>query len=320
MRKIYTITSIILMVFFAFSTAYGWSGREHYWINLAACIHLEDKMPGFNEYGRKLAEMGYLPDVWKGADPAEGNRHYIDLEPYGFPDLVLDRENPGLLDPVTGTYSPSEGIAPWVIMDTLTDLTLAMEATNWTAATEIAAAMGHYVGDIHMPLHVTDNFDGQKTGNKGVHGRWESEMPRKIKHSRYIKKRKPEYLEDPWAAITNWLISAHQYITPIIDADTKATQYTDGDYTSQEYFEMLWEETEDIFAGQRNRAAQDLASLWYTAWINAGQPPIPPLPENISELSIHGQDEPSRIQYSSWIFFILLAISATLVIWKGIKK
>ena len=106
----------------------------------------------------------------------------------------------------------------------------------------------------------------------------------------------------------------------IIDADTKATQYTDGDYTSQKYFEMLWEETEDVFVGQRNMAAQDLASLWYTAWINAGQPPIPPLPENISELSIHKQDEPSRIQYSSWIFFILLAISATLVIWKGKKK
>ena len=320
MKRFNVIILTILITLYALSTAYGWSGREHYWINLAACIHLEDDMPGFNEYERTLAKMGALPDVWKGDDPAEGNRHYIDLEPYGFPNLTLDRNNPGLLNKTTGTYSPSEGIAPWVIMDTLENLTHAMETTNWAAATEIAAAMGHYLGDIHMPLHTTDNFDGEKTGNNGVHGRWESQMPKKIKHSRYIQKRKPEYLEDPWAAITNWIISAYQLVPTILDADTKATHYTDGDFTSQEYFDILWKESTDVFVGQRNQAAQNLASLWYTAWINAGHPDIPPLPDNITEQSIHIQDEATRVQYSSWFFFIILALLAILVIWKGMKK
>lgn len=37
----------------------------------------------------------------------------------------------------------------------------------------VAGVMGHYIGDLGMPLHVSENYDGQKTGQKGLHSYFE---------------------------------------------------------------------------------------------------------------------------------------------------
>ncbi len=36
--------------------------------------------------------------------------------------------------------------------------------------------MGHYFGDLAMPLHNTENHDGQKTGQKGIHSHYEDDV------------------------------------------------------------------------------------------------------------------------------------------------
>ena len=35
----------------------------------------------------------------------------------------------------------------------------------------------YYVGDAHVPLHTTENYNGKMTGQKGIHGFWESRLP-----------------------------------------------------------------------------------------------------------------------------------------------
>jgi hypothetical protein len=40
----------------------------------------------------------------------------------------------------------------------------------------IAGAIGHYIGDLAQPLHVTENYDGQMTDQKGIHQFFEDEM------------------------------------------------------------------------------------------------------------------------------------------------
>jgi hypothetical protein len=299
----------------------AWGGSQHYWINLAACVHNEDGIPGFGEYGRQLAKMGHLPDIWKGDDPTEGPRHFIDLELYGYPNVSLDRNQPGLYDREIDAWSPSEGIAPWIIVDLQDDLTDAMASNDWVSAVRIAAAMGHYVGDIHMPLHTTENYDGQLSGNEGVHGRWESEMPKVKKRNRWIHKKEPVYIEDTWSAVTNWITESHEFAPAIMEADTTAAQTAGYDYQSPVYFDVLWNRTRDIFSGQVTLAAHHLASLWYTAWVNAGKPPVPSLPAEISEASIYTQ-EPSALpgDISTWLFFAVFAVLGLLVVWKSMTK
>jgi hypothetical protein len=40
----------------------------------------------------------------------------------------------------------------------------------------LAGPMAHYVGDLSMPLHVSENYDGQLTGQKGIHHYFEEDM------------------------------------------------------------------------------------------------------------------------------------------------
>lgn len=40
----------------------------------------------------------------------------------------------------------------------------------------ISGIMGHYVGDLAMPLHVSENYDGQLSGQKGIHHYFEEKM------------------------------------------------------------------------------------------------------------------------------------------------
>ena len=37
-----------------------------------------------------------------------------------------------------------------------------------------AADLGHYLGDAHVPLHTSGNYDGQRTGQRGIHALWET--------------------------------------------------------------------------------------------------------------------------------------------------
>ena len=171
-------------------------------------------MPGFIAYQSLLGPMGVLPDVWKEDDPDEGPRHYIDLELYGYPSVHLVRDEPGLYDQTTGTTTLNEGIAPWIICQTLDQLTDAMRGTNWVTVTRLAAALGHYAGDLHMPLHTTANYNGQQTGNDGIHHRWESKMPAFKNLYRVMSTNAPVYIADPWAAVNSWMKESHQQIPP----------------------------------------------------------------------------------------------------------
>jgi hypothetical protein len=68
------------------------------------------------------------------------------------------------------------GIVPWAIEASLADLTAHFRARDWPRAVAVAADIGHYVADSHQPLHLTTNFDGQETGQSGIHSRYESVM------------------------------------------------------------------------------------------------------------------------------------------------
>lgn len=40
----------------------------------------------------------------------------------------------------------------------------------------VAGTMGHYVSDLSQPLHVTENYDGQMTDQKGIHAHFEDTL------------------------------------------------------------------------------------------------------------------------------------------------
>ena len=71
----------------------------------------------------------------------------------------------------------SHGILPWHLMIVKFQLTKAFKEANQSMILKISADAGHYIADAHVPLHTTSNYNGQLTGQRGIHGFWETRIP-----------------------------------------------------------------------------------------------------------------------------------------------
>jgi len=309
LSRVLLATAFILML--TGVHAYGWGFTGHAAINRAAALSVPQEMSGWHAYADLLAEHGTDPDFWKESDEAERPRHFIDLEVYGVPKNIIPRERPALADTKAGG-------APWAITENLERLTTCMRNGHWSKATRVAAALGHYVGDTHQPLHTTENYDGWKTGNGGIHLRWEIEMPKRFWTAELPNANGVTLMEDPWGSITGWTIRAHSQCSRIFDAGYDARRASGNDTDSQAYYRELWHKSNDVFSNQLNEAVRDLSSLWYTAWVKAGSPYIPEPPDSIPGSSIYQMEaESADSATSQWVLVGLLIIAGAAIVVKS---
>jgi len=125
-----------------------------------------------------ITEKAVNPDRRRYAVKDEAEKHYIDLDHYG--DTVQDALPIYWKKAVELIGEDSlrlNGIGPWSAYFTFQNLTKVMEEKNEAAILRLSADLGHYLGDLNVPLHPTLNYNGQLTGQEGIHGFWESRIP-----------------------------------------------------------------------------------------------------------------------------------------------
>ena len=161
----------------SFLISWGTFGHEH--INRAAVFALPTPLQSFfYNHIDFITQEATVPDLRKHtlSDKSEGPRHFVDLENFGAMDSL-----PATLVEAKGKYEDKflqqNGILPWYMEDLMEKLTKAFKEKKKTEILFIAADLGHYIGDAHMPLHTSSNYDGQLTNQKGIHALWESRLP-----------------------------------------------------------------------------------------------------------------------------------------------
>jgi hypothetical protein len=168
-------------------------------------------------------------------------------------------------------------------------LTKAFEARDAEKVMRLSADLGHYIADAHVPLHASSNHNGQLTGQEGIHGLWESRLPELLADQTFSYwAGKAEYIKDvsafTWKIVIESALAADTVLTQekalslrtAADARfayenrkgvlvrTYATSYTKA------YQQLLGNMVE-----RRMRAAMHaVACCWYTAWVDAGMPPL----------------------------------------------
>jgi hypothetical protein len=225
-------------------------------------------------FAGREAEMGDHasdPDHWK-QDRKEGPRHFLDMEPYGDPER-LPRTLEEAQARVGGDYYRL-GVVPWIIQDRWRDLVAAFREGDPAKVAMATAILGHYVADAHVPLHTTVNHDGQLTGQRGVHSRWESGLV-----GRYVvagalsvqpARPDPAFLERPW----DWLRASHQLVPQLLADDREADRTTEGGrQRTQAYWQIFWARQGPVVQQQLQLAGEHLGDAILNAWIAAGKPP-----------------------------------------------
>jgi hypothetical protein len=257
-------------------TAGAWGYAVHRLINRNAVSNLPPAFAGFAQYGASLEALATAADERKDSTPGEGIRHYINIDE--FPEFAAGTF-PHDYAAAVARYGLSRledaGVGPWALENSYNLLVDAFIARDWTAAVAHAADIGHYAGDLHQPLHLTANYDGQLSGQRGIHSRFESRMT-----GRHLAEFTPfsgaaSLMPDPLERTFDWIDATYPGVSIILAADLVAKSAAGGSTTIDAYYNALWEAVGQDTWYWIGLASMDIAGLWYSAWIEAGSPALP---------------------------------------------
>lgn len=253
----------------------SWGYQGHHKINTAASYSFNEEMAQFSAWVSVLAQHASDADFRKDEDPDEAPKHYIDIDAY--PVFLQTGRIPHTYDSVVAMYGHSfvlnNGTLPWATVAAYDTLVRCFARRDWDRAVLIASDLGHYIGDGHMPLHITRNYNGQYTGNSGIHARYESTMIDTYIQQINYQGTDIHVIPDVNAYVLNYLYASYTCIDSVLMADDFATEAA-GNTTSDTYTELLWNRTKRFTIPLFADASHCLAELMYTAWTEAGKPMI----------------------------------------------
>lgn len=282
------VTALMVVVLIGMSS---WGFLVHRSINQLAIYNLPVPLQSYFHANMKyLVDNAPRPDIRRNTDRTEDTKHFIDLEmfdPKGTNDIPMDWAS--AVKKYTEDSLKKYGWGPYNAMMQLDHLTNAFKSKNMDSILFYAADLGHYIGDLHVPLHTTANYDGQLTGQKGLHGLWESYIPElKISEYQLYNKHQATYLKHPAEAL--WKDLRHAYaLLPEMFAKEKALSIKfspEAKYKTQmrygkeakvytkEFAEAYALELGPTINAQLISSANMISDFWYTAWVNAGKPDL----------------------------------------------
>jgi hypothetical protein len=266
------LTSIGLMALLVLG---GWGQSGHYKINNNASLSYNQEMTQFYQWSSILADHASDADIRKAWDPTEAPKHYIDIDNY--PEFLNTGTIPQTLEEAISVHGASfvydQGILPWATMAAVDSLQSCFERGDWESAVLFAADLGHYVADGHMPLHITRNYNGQYSGNQGIHSRYEIDMINAYYDQISYEGIPIDVIDDVNQYVFDYLYGNYVYVDSVLMADDYATSQT-GSTSSNAYFDALWEQSGGFTIDLFLNASHTLAELIYTAWVKAGSPLI----------------------------------------------
>jgi hypothetical protein len=299
------ITKYLLLFIIALMplSVFGWGFFAHQRINRLAVFGLPPEMVGFyKKHIRYITENAVNPDKRRYAVANEAPRHYIDLDVYGDSSLyLLPRNWQQAVDKYSEDTLMAYGIVPWHINFMKYQLTLAFKERNLDKILRLSTELGHYVADACVPLHTTQNYNGQFTGQRGIHAFWETRLPELFSDSYDFFVGQARYIEQPQLKAWQLVTTAHlgldsvlyfeKLLTKEFDEEKKYSFEVRNNLTTRVYSRDFSKAYSNKLNGQVERqmrlAIHTIASYWYTAWVDAGQPNLGTLTNNLSPEELH---------------------------------
>jgi hypothetical protein len=276
------MTSIILVMS-------GWGFYAHRQINRLAVFTLPTEMIGFyKNHIQYITDAAVNPDRRRYAVVEEAPRHYIDLDHFGdsarykMPRFWKDAAAKHTEDTLK-----SYGILPWHVLAMYYRLRDAFMVRDPNRILSLSADLGHYIADAHVPLHTTENYNGQLTGQHGIHAFWESRLPELFSARYDFFVGKAEYLDNPQLTIWKAIEESNLQLDSVLAIEKRLSQKfgekrysfeTKGKQTIKVYsaeFAAAYHQALSGMVEWRMRGAiKMIGDFWFTAWVDAGQPNI----------------------------------------------
>lgn len=276
------VACTVVMVAFAPAPALAWGFAAHRLIMRHAIDLLPPELkPFFQRFKDEIVVRVVDPDLWRNVGWEDDPNHFLDfgVREYGaYPFQALPREHGAALEKFGDATLRRNGLLPWREAEQFGNLRRAFEEfkRNVPYATSnvvlFAAVASHYMQDAHQPLHATDNHDGQATGNRGIHSRFERDLIERFEARLRIAPASPKLIPNIRDAAFDALLASHRLVDRILTADKDAA--AGKDTYDAEYFEKFFTGTQPVLERQLAAAVTATASLIVSAWDQAGRPAV----------------------------------------------
>ncbi len=228
------------------------------------------------------------PDKRKSTDKRENAKHFIDIENYGENAInTMPRDWQSAVAKYSWDTLNKYGYVPYQILIEDSLLVNALKQKNTDSIFFYAIDLAHYIEDANVPLHTTNNYDGQLTNQKGLHALWESTIPElELGSYNLYSEHKTTYIKDKAAAVWTAINTAHSLLPEIFAKEKDvAKNFPDSSkYIEKMYYSRKTKVYTDAFAKQYAAALGSgindqlinsvnmVSDFWYSAWLDAGKP------------------------------------------------
>lgn len=268
--------------------ASGWGFFGHETINRLAVFTLPSGMSSFYKKNiHYIVEASVYPDQRRYAVAEEGPRHYIDLDDYADSIQHLPKYWNDAVEKLGKDSLMAHGIVPWHTYRMFLQLREAFMVGEPQRILRLSSELGHYVADAHVPLHTTSNHNGQKTGQHGIHGLWESRLPELFSTRYDFFVGRAAYITDVQQAMWEVVAQSHACVDSVLRFEKELSKTelarkfsfeTRGKQTIKVYSERYSRMYHTMLRGMVERRMRSsvkmVGDLWYSAWVEAGQPDL----------------------------------------------
>lgn len=251
----------------------SWGEKAHRKINSSCVEFFPKELKHLKAWAAILGDHGSDADMRKRKDKTEFVRHFIDIDNYeDFNSKHRIVENFEMACRKYGKEKvKKEGTLPWATDSTYRALVRDFKTGNWDQAVLTSADLGHYVGDGFMPLHISANYDGQLTGQTGIHRRYEETMIDRNIGEIQFRTSTCRKIKGVQSYIFNYLYTNHSNIDLLLHADSIAYEVAGKQY-NEVYYKNLWDNSKSFTVKLLEESSKVTATLIYSAWVEAGKP------------------------------------------------
>ena len=288
----------------------SWGFYAHYRINHLAVFTLPRAMSGFYRANIKfITEHAVSADKRRYVDSTEAPRHFLNADYYGkHPFNVLPQNWFDAALKYSADTVIKNGTLPWTIQYNYYRLVRAFIDHDTATILRVSANLGHYIADAYVPLHLTQNYNGQLSNQTGIHGLWESRIPELYGDKYNYYAGKARYIKNALAEAFKICRSSFKSVDTVLrferilnktfTADKKYALLRRSNRSVKDYspaYALAYQKMLKGMVRRRMRSAiLAVGSFWYSAWVDAGQPDLSKLiakPADATEKLKLGKEE-----------------------------
>lgn len=279
---------IIGLLLILFCTSWGYFA--HYKINRLAVLTLPKSMAGFYKANIEfITEHAVSADKKRYVDSTEAPRHYLNADHYGKkPFTKIPQRWADAVVKYSEDSLNKQGTVPWTIQRTYYRLVNAFKAHDTLAILTASANLGHYIADAHVPLHLTQNYNGQLTNQTGIHALFETRIPELFGNTYNYNVSKARYIENPLAEAfkicrtsfseVDSVLRMERLLSRTYPSNKKMVRIKRGNRMVTDYSVEYSRAYQKLLKGMVQRrmrsAILSIGNYWYSAWVDAGQPDL----------------------------------------------